>query len=583
MNMLSDARIWLSGSIPNEDSEEGKRIAAFVTAFAREVFRRGGTLVHGSHPTIVKPLFEAAGEYKKERNGEKPGLALLVSRYFSKEKPEKYGIDLHAWNELCDEPVVETREALPHPITGEVSKADSLVILRLRLLEQANAIVAVGGKWWEVAAAKAGVPDEIELARSKQLPLFLLGGLGGTTAEYLKTNRDLLRECRNGLNEEQNVELATIKEPADLAEKVVEAIARLPLQARSEQSGRPFRILCLDGGGICGTFTAAVLDHWEKATGRKIVDHFDLIAGTSTGGILAIGLGLGLSPAKMLDFYSTEGKEIFPNSSGIRSVLHSVRHWFAAKFDHAVLRAKMEAAFPATETGYLAESSTRLLIPAYDSNSDRLLLFRTPHGRDGAADAKWKCLETALATAAAPTYFDPVKLDYIMAVDGGVWANSPTTIALAEAIHELGVAPERIEMLSVGTTYGTRLLGGPLEVDAKFIEALLKPVVKWPLSKLIPRLFWKPRAIQGILGWLPNIAGFLMKTQAQTSEYVAERILGERFLRVDEAAIDLALDDVKAIDLLTGIGVKAAQKHLPTVKKRFLDGVPADPWRATDR
>jgi patatin-like phospholipase/acyl hydrolase len=72
-----------------------------------------------------------------------------------------------------------------------------------------------------------------------------------------------------------------------------------------------FRILSLDGGGIKGAFTAAVLAEWEKRRGSVIVDHFDLIAGTSTGGIIALGLGLGLPAGEILEFYEKAGAENF--------------------------------------------------------------------------------------------------------------------------------------------------------------------------------------------------------------------------------------------------------------------------------
>jgi hypothetical protein len=81
------------------------------------------------------------------------------------------------------------------------------------------------------------------------------------------------------LTEEQNLQLAQIDRFDGLARAVIEQLARLPLRS---ESGRPFRILSLDGGGIRGAFTAAVLHYWEKATRLKTADHFDLIAGTST-------------------------------------------------------------------------------------------------------------------------------------------------------------------------------------------------------------------------------------------------------------------------------------------------------------
>ena len=76
-----------------------------------------------------------------------------------------------------------------------------------------------------------------------------------------------------------------------------------------------FRILSLDGGGIKGAFSAAALAVLEETTGHRCVDHFDLISGTSTGGIIAIGLGLGLSARAIADFYQEQGPIIFPNTS----------------------------------------------------------------------------------------------------------------------------------------------------------------------------------------------------------------------------------------------------------------------------
>ena len=73
-----------------------------------------------------------------------------------------------------------------------------------------------------------------------------------------------------------------------------------------------FRILSLDGGGVRGAYSAGVLAEIQKSIEGKVIDYFDLITGTSTGGILAIGLGLGLSPTDLVNFYQTKGTEIFP-------------------------------------------------------------------------------------------------------------------------------------------------------------------------------------------------------------------------------------------------------------------------------
>jgi len=90
-----------------------------------------------------------------------------------------------------------------------------------------------------------------------------------------------------------------------------------------------FQILSLDGGGIKGLFSAAVLAHLEEDLGCKIVDHFDLIVGTSTGGIIALGLGYGLSPQEIVEFYVEQGPQIF-------AIGHLARAWRACQ--HAVFR-----------------------------------------------------------------------------------------------------------------------------------------------------------------------------------------------------------------------------------------------------
>jgi uncharacterized protein len=131
-----------------------------------------------------------------------------------------------------------------------------------------------------------------------------------------------------------------------------------------------FRILSLDGGGIKGAFTASVLATLEEDTGKSVVDHFDLIAGTSTGGILAIGLGLGLSAREICDFYASKGPEIFPSTSLIQRTSGFFRQLFGPKHSHSVLRSALEEVLGKRKFG---ESSCRLLIPTYDAIGNHFL------------------------------------------------------------------------------------------------------------------------------------------------------------------------------------------------------------------
>jgi len=92
-----------------------------------------------------------------------------------------------------------------------------------------------------------------------------------------------------------------------------------------------FQILSLDGGGLRGMYTAAVLARLEEDLGIRIVDHFDLIAGTSTGGIIALGLGLGMTPREILEFYAAHGPRIFRDRTGLRSLRRISRTKYSAE------------------------------------------------------------------------------------------------------------------------------------------------------------------------------------------------------------------------------------------------------------
>jgi patatin-like phospholipase/acyl hydrolase len=94
-----------------------------------------------------------------------------------------------------------------------------------------------------------------------------------------------------------------------------------------------FQILSLDGGGIKGPFSSAVLAAIEEDLGVNVVDHFDLITGTSTGGIIALGLGLGLRPREIVEFHLSKGPQIFPRWYGFKPL----RQWISCQFSQKPL------------------------------------------------------------------------------------------------------------------------------------------------------------------------------------------------------------------------------------------------------
>ena len=207
-----------------------------------------------------------------------------------------------------------------------------------------------------------------------------------------------------------------------------------------------FQILSLDGGGIKGLFSAAVLAAVEEDLKVNITDHFDLIAGTSTGGIIALGLGLGMKPREIVEFYLKEGPKIFPGWFGLKWF----QHWGFRKFSSEPLAAALQSCFKDKRFG---DSQKRLVIPSYNLGEDDVHNFRTPHHQRLSRDYRIPAWKVALATSAAPTYFPCSReVDKMRLIDGGVWANNPTMVAVAEAFETLGVPLANQWVLSFGTS-----------------------------------------------------------------------------------------------------------------------------------
>ncbi len=209
-----------------------------------------------------------------------------------------------------------------------------------------------------------------------------------------------------------------------------------------------FQILSLDGGGIKGILSAAILAAIESDLGTSVTDHFDLIAGTSTGGIIAIALGLGLRPKDIVEFYVCEGPKIFPNLCGVGLLKHLLlRKYSAQPLEDALKRRFAERRF--------GESTKRLVIPSYSLGDDDVYIFRTPHLSRLRRDFKVPAWQVARATSAAPTYFPCARnVDKLRLIDGGVWANNPALVALTEVCGDrnLNIPLHAIRMLSIGTS-----------------------------------------------------------------------------------------------------------------------------------
>lgn len=239
------------------------------------------------------------------------------------------------------------------------------------------------------------------------------------------------------------------------------------------------RLLCIDGGGIAGTFPAAVLAGLEENVGKPIGTYFDLIAGTSSGGILAIGISMGIRASDLLEMYLNHGPEIFghENRSIWNSFLHKfriIRHIYRNKYDSATLHKVLDTVLKNRKIG---DAKTRLIIPAWNPNIQRVYIYKTAHDRRFMTDYRALAVDAALATSAAPTYFGQhVTEDGIRLIDGGIWANNPIGLAAVEATSVLNWPRNSIRILSLGCLqkiYDTPEKMGKFEARNKIINIFM--------------------------------------------------------------------------------------------------------------
>jgi patatin-like phospholipase/acyl hydrolase len=224
------------------------------------------------------------------------------------------------------------------------------------------------------------------------------------------------------------------------------------------------RILAIDGGGIRGLIPAVVLAELERRTGRRTAELFDLIAGTSTGGILACGLtrpGEGGAPAftaaDLIGFYESEGPEVFHRS--LLKRVESVEGYLDERYDDSGLNAALRRFLDGAR---LSQAVTDIFITAYEIERREAFFFRSSRARtDPTYDFTY--VDAARATAAAPTYFEPARVSdaagaaqYAL-IDGGVFALNPAMVAYAE-LAATGRGAEIDLVVSLGTGAHTRPL-----------------------------------------------------------------------------------------------------------------------------
>ncbi len=309
-------------------------------------------------------------------------------------------------------------------------------------------------------------------------------------------------------------------------------------EVRPDPAPPPFQILCLSGGGYRGLYTAALLEELEKEenANKSLSKVFDLIAGTSIGGILAIGLAAGIPAKTLRESFEKSGSAIFPRSLKVLGVPVFPRlgsGMLFSKYGADGLRATIEAVLGSTVSlRPLKDLKEKVLIASVDVTNSGPKLF----GIDG-ADSATPLLDIALATSAAPTYFPEHRIDQNIYVDGGLIANAPDIIAL---MHTLQREPSaQIQMLSIGTV-------GELGGEA---------------SRAANRRGWLLRG--------KGLVDLTLAAQEKLSISLTANFLGQNYIRLDanpsqdqQKAIGLDRTDQEATDTLKALARKTAEDGL---------------------
>lgn len=279
--------------------------------------------------------------------------------------------------------------------------------------------------------------------------------------------------------------------------------------------------------------SVAILANLEEDLGINIIDHFDLIAGTSTGGIIALALANGLKPREIVEFYLKHGPSIFKTSR------RPLKEYFSRKFSNKPLAEALKDCF---RDHRIADLKKRVVIPSYSLTADDVYVIRTPHHERLKKDYKIALWKVALATSSAPTFFPScTDIGNARLIDGGVWANNPSMVALVEATGTLNIPIEKIAICSLGTTD---------EVSEK------------------------PRSLTqgGLWQWRKEGIKVLLRGQSLGAANQAKFLLGkERFERIDPKVAHgiFSLDGVSRVEDLIGKAEHQSRHFSHTFKDKF--------------
>ncbi|MFH0710162.1 MAG: CBASS cGAMP-activated phospholipase [Pseudomonadota bacterium] len=304
-----------------------------------------------------------------------------------------------------------------------------------------------------------------------------------------------------------------------------------------------FKILSIDGGGIRGIYSAIILKEIEDKFAIKINEHFDLIAGTSTGSILASAIAIDIPLQEIIDLYKNEGENIFKLRQTGRMGL------FKSRYDNSHLKNLLNSKF---KNKTLSDSSikTRLLIPTTDISNGDVHVIKSHYLSEYKRDKDRKIQDAILASCSAPLYFNPVEMQKYLLADGGLWANNPSLVALTEAIGKIkttnnidSITMNNIKLLSIGTGIGHKYYDTQDSMLDKWGF-----LTKWKTSKLIDTIL----NLQSIN--VHNTVNFMLPK--------------ENYLRLNfESDNELSLDKTNIISTLESKAVKHFAENSEAIRR----------------
>lgn len=298
-----------------------------------------------------------------------------------------------------------------------------------------------------------------------------------------------------------------------------------------------FRILCLDGGGLRGIFTSSFLSTLEQLSRKSIAESFDLLVGTSTGGIIALALGLGIPAKEILSLYVDRGSEIFPGRTWLRILL-------GPKYSNFPLEKELRRMFG---DNTLNDCTTPVCITSYELTNSYPRIWKDDHSQSLNLGGEMQAWQIALATSAAPIYLPATQVSPgDCHVDGGMFANNPVLIGIIEAIKYFQVPLQEIRVLSVGT--GERAERIPFEKAKRM----------------------------GLLHWGTKPLDHMLIAQSRNVHEIARAFLAQDQYERINIPLDqpYQLDDYKSAKTLLEPGAQMARTMFSSLHQAFLS-VPA--------